>query len=744
MKPSNIPLSPQDPLAETGRSFGVSAREYAAIVTSRWRLIAVVTALTVALGLLHFYLTPRLYRAQTLLQIEQRSPLSVGREANPYLQAYLTQKYYPTQYRLLRSRDLAERVVKRLNLNDDPRFAARPGGNTDPASDELALARFASRILGGLSIKPVPGTELVSVEYVASDPNLAIEVINTLAQEYINWNLENRSLEVDKTSQFLQTELQALRQEIADKEKQLEEYSRRSDIVTLDPSSNLTLQRLERLNADLITAQGARREKQAGLRELEALPRASVADEEANGLVSAMRRDQLKRQSEYDSKLQVYKPDWPEMVELKAAIDEGERAINREIEKQYGEARRRREAEYQTALRQERGLESEIARVKSQALDLNSVSVEFNSLKMEIGARRDRQDTLLQELATADMSARMFQQRESNIRVVESALIPSKPFRPSLRLDLATGLTAGVALGIALALLLHFLDRTVKTPEELERLLGLPLLGVIPDANDKGRSYASYGYGRTRRKTAEVPDKSQERNIELVPALHPRLAISESYRSLRTALLLSSAEQLNVISVTSAESGEGKTSTAANLGVVMAQLGKRVLIVDADLRKPRLFKVFGVSNRTGLVHYLTGSASAESLCLPTSEKDLFLCPAGPHPPNPSELLASDRMDSFLEFAASAFDFVIVDSPPVLAVTDAVLIGGKCQGTALCFRANTVERSSVQACKHRLGLSEIRVLGAILNRYSPSRVGYGARYDYYYDAYGEESKSSSAA
>ena len=576
MKHSNILLAPEDPLREPAHQFGNSVREYFAVVVQRWRLIATICALAVGAGLLHFYLTPPLYRAQTVLQIKQRSPLALGGEPNPYLEAYLTQKYYPTQYRLLRSRGLAERVVRSMTLNDNPLFGSEANAAQD-GDDDVALARLARRLLAGLVIKPVTGTELVTIDYIAPDAVLAAEVTNTLAQEFISWNLEDRSHEVDKTSRFLQTELQGLRREIVEKEKQLEDYSRQSDIVTLDPASNLTLQRLERLNFDLIAAQASRREKQASLRELEALPRASVADKEAEGLIADLQKEQRLRQSEYDTRLQIYKPDWPEMVELKAAIDEGERAINREIEKHYGEARRRGQAEYQTAVRQQSSLEDEIARVKSEALDLSSVSIEFNNLKMEISARRDRQDNLLKELATADMSARMFGERESNIKVIERALVPSGPFRPSLRLDLASGISAGATLGIALALLLHFMDRTVKSPSELEQLLGSPLLSIIPDVRERGRNYGTTATVEARRKSAESGDK-QLSQIELVPSLHPRLAVSESYRSLRTALLLSSAEELKVITITSAESGEGKTATAANLGVVMAQLGKRVLV----------------------------------------------------------------------------------------------------------------------------------------------------------------------
>lgn len=743
MNEGQVLLSPPD-AGQREQGPGAAVREYLQLVLSRWRLVVVATVLGAALGTIHFFVTPPHYRAETLLQIEQRSPLALSDDSNPYLEAWLTQKYYPTQYRLLQSRGFAERVIQRLNLGpelglDSPGFEQ----NQPETSDATVLANLARRLLSQIKVSPIQGTELVTLSYIASDPEQAAEIVNAFAQEYISWNIENRSVLIDKTSRFLETELQDLKVALQKKEAQLEEYSRRSDIVTLDPDSNPTLQRLANLNRELLTARSDQREKEARVKDVSQLPRERVADEESKGLLSELRREQLRKESEYEAKLKVYKPEFPAMVELRAAIEDGERAYQRAVDKHYKEAESRYKAEAQAARNQTRRLESEIEAVKSEAIDLGSVSIEYNNLQLELGELHERQENLLEQLSRTSMSARMFGQSESNVRVVEQALVPSGSFRPSLRLDLTIGVGGGLVFGIGLVLLLHILDRTVKTPEELEKILQFPLLGVIPDVSEKSKGYGLrgyYGYRRQSNQTSSDPIK----HIELLPARHPRQAVSEAYRSLRTALLLSSAEELKVISITSAESSEGKTATAVNLAVVLAQLGKRVLIVDADMRKPRMFKVFKVSNRAGLVNFLTGNVSQGTLALPTEVENLYLCPAGPHPPNPSELLASERMREFLELAKNSYDFVILDTPPVLAVTDAVLLGAMSDGTVLCFRSNKVLREDVQACRNRLLMSDVRVLGAVLNRYAPHRSGaYGGKY-YRYESYGEDVPSSSAA
>jgi capsular exopolysaccharide synthesis family protein len=714
--------------------------QYVDLLRARWPVVAVTCLITLALGALHYVLTPKQYRATTTLQIEQRTSLPLESQ-NPWLAAWASAKYYPTQYRLLRSRGLAKRVVSDLGLDENPDFnprrAALSPGEPSAAGDQAELARLAERLRSGISVDPVQGTELVNLSYVSSDPRLAATIANGIVQTFIDWGIETRSVRVGRTSQFIDSEIESLRQEIRTAEEKLQELNRSSDTVTLDPGTNLTLQRLEKLNTDLAAAQKDRIDAEAKYNELEPGRKESIAAESSD-LVREMRRDLLRKENEYETKLQVYKPDWPDMVELKAGIEEQRRTMEREVDRAFDEARNLRRSEAQSARSRERRLLAEIANLKSDALDMSQAEVEYNYLSREIAARRGLLDELLKEQSETGMSARLSDERESNIRIVDEALVPTSPFRPSLRLDLLLGLAAGLGLGVGLVLATHFLDRTVKTPEELERLLGLAVLGVVPDVSMRGGVYgASYGIGGGRSSRTRSGDPTAPSRIELLPAVEPRLAVSEAYRSLRTALLLSSADELRTVTVTSAQSGEGKTATAANLAVVLAQLGKKTLLVDADLRKPRMHKIFDVPNRVGLVNNLTEGTGTEALFVPTRESNLVLCPAGPHPPNPAELLASERMRQFLEGTRRTFDFVVVDTPPVLAVTDAALVGSLVDGVVLCFRAHEVLRADIQSCRDRLQLADVKILGAVLNRYRPSRSGaYGRRYDYY-RAYSEE-------
>jgi capsular exopolysaccharide synthesis family protein len=321
-------------------------------------------------------------------------------------------------------------------------------------------------------------------------------------------------------------------------------------------------------------------------------------------------------------------------------------------------------------------------------------------------------------------------------------------------------------LGVGGAVLIEFLDRTIKSPDEVERRLGVPTLAVIQDLSEAGKTYgySSYGYGYgsggaeadkprvrpTRTAPASLVEKKKGQasppgQIELVPHERPRTLISESYRSLRTALQLSTARELKAVAVTSAVAGEGKTATAANLAVVLAQLGRQVLIVDCDLRKPRQHQVFQVSNRVGLVNQLTGSAEPE-VFLPTAVPNLWVTPSGPIPPNPSELLASDRMRDWLKSVRARFDFVVLDTPPALAVTDATIVGMLVDGVVLTLRSGKVTREEARLCRDRLRQTGIKILGAVLNRYRSLQAGLGKRYRYYesYGAEESEPKAGSAA
>lgn len=744
--------------------------EYLAMVRRHWKLAVSTCLVGLSAASIHFAVTPKQYLASANLLIERRSLTPIASGQNPWLENYWNLEYYPTQYELLQSRGLAERVVKKLDLMEDPQFNPGAGGTDGTPGptaedDEAVLGGLANQLRGGLSVDPLRGTQLVRISYRSSSPEFAAKAVNAFAESFIDMGVEDRFVTAGKASSFLASEIISLKEEIQDKESQLQAFSRRTDIVTLDSGSNVTLDRLEGLNTSFVNAKRERIEKEAAFHQVGASPRDAVADSLGGGVLTELRKEQFDLEREYETKGRIYKPGFPEMAALKARLEEGRRNLDRVIDEKVTQARSAAQAAYQSAQRQEQALAAEIAKLKSEAMDESSAAVEYTNLKAEVSSLRDLMDDLLQKQSETEVALRLQDTRETNVRIVDHALVPGGPFRPSLRKDLTYGLLLGLLAGLGVALLIEFLDRTIKTPEELERRLGLPTLAVIHDIHEAGKAYGyggyGYGYGasgdtgtRVRpTKTAKGAWLEKRRGqavatgqIELVPHDQPRTLVSEAYRSLRTALSLSSARELRVVAVTSAMAGEGKTATSANLAVVLSQLDRPVLLVDCDLRKPRLHQVFKVSNRFGLVSFLTGQAAApEAVIVPTGVKNLWLTPSGPIPPNPSELLTSERMREWLKVVRQRFEFVVLDTPPALAVTDATIVGLLADGVVLTMRCGKVTREEARLCRDRLRQAGIKILGSVLNRYRSQRPGVrGYRYYESYAAEQGESRAGSAA
>jgi polysaccharide biosynthesis transport protein len=770
--PRPEPFDDDPELAVSEPESELDIAEYLGMVRRHWKLAAVTCLVGLAAGSIHYAVTPKEYMATAVLQIERRNLTPLGSAQNPWLENYWNMEFYPTQYELLQSRGLAEKVVRNLELMEDPQFnpgaaAGRDGGSAATAEDDEAmLGALADGLRGGLSVEPVRNTQLVRLSYRSSSPDRAAKVANAFAEAFIDMGVEDRYTTAGKASSFLASQIETLKAEIQDREAQLQAFNRRSDIVTLEPGSNPVLQRLETLNVGYMESKKYRIEKESAYNELLASPREAVADSLSAGLVSDMRADLLRLEREYETKLKTYKPEFPDMVALKAQIETQRKNLAKLVEETFDKARNTAQAAYQTAVRQEASLKGELEDLKSEAIDQSSAAVEYTNLRVEVETRRDLLDELLRKQSETEVAVRLQDTRESNVRIIDQALLPGGPFRPSLRKDLTYGLLLGLLAGFATAFLIEFLDRTVKSAEEVERRLGLPALAVIHDINEAGKTYgySSYGYGaevegaapaeagarvrpaRAAKKAAWLEKKAASpaaaSQIELVPHDRPRTLVSEAYRSLRTALLLSSARELKIVAVTSAMAGEGKTATAANLAVVLAQLGRKVLLVDCDLRKPRLHQVFRVSNRFGLVNQLTSNADPESVFLPTEVPNLWMTPSGPIPPNPSELLSSDRMRDWLKTARATFDYVVVDTPPALAVTDATIVGMLADGVVLTLRSGKVTRDEARHCRDRLRKAGIKLLGAVLNRHRPLQGSLGKRYAYY-ESYGLEQSTPKA-
>jgi polysaccharide biosynthesis transport protein len=725
--------------------------QYLRVLRRRWPLIAVVTALALIAFGLRYSMTPKQYRATAQIQIERGGLANLAGSTNPlsaWVENYWNFEYYPTQYRLLQSRGVAEIVVENLrlaeNMDFNPGRASRDDAPT-AAADRAALARLAGKVLSGLEVEPISNTQLVEVSYVSPDPRLARDIANGVVEAFIQWKTQTRSRTVQQASSFLQEQIDALKTEIEEKDRRLRELGRSANIVTTQQGSNQTLERLEVLNQDYVQAVAERIDKEARYSELSSSPRETVADTLSGGLVGNLRSEQLRLEREYATNLNKFQPGWPAMVELKSKIDKGREHLDSVITETVDQALQGARAEYQTALRKERALLSELERLQEQDIADGPATLSYSNLQIELATRRQLLDELLGKQSETMVVSQLQTEDASNVRWVDTAVLPGGPFRPNLRRELTLGLLAGLVLGIGLVFLLEFLDRTVKSSEQVESLLQLPTLAVIPDLDSPGYGYG-YGYGagqsgrskggvrRAFRRRAKGSD-TEDLSIELLPYLRPRLAPSEAYRSLRTALLLSTADEMRSIVVTSAESGEGKTTTSTNLAVVMAQLGRRVLLVDADLRKPRLHEVFQVSNRVGLVNCLTAHIDLPDALTPTSVPDLTLLTSGPTPPNPAELLASERMHDLLDEMAKQFDFIVLDTPPVLAVTDSTVLGNLSGHVLLTLASGRTRREEARACLAKMKHSGAKVLGVVLNRFRPTGSRQ-SRYYAHYEAYGK--------
>jgi polysaccharide biosynthesis transport protein len=706
--------------------------EYWAVVVKRRRLIGICVALALLIGAAVSILSPPSYRATTVLDIEKDKASPVDISSAPQMSNY-DPEFLPTQTRLMRSREVAERAVRRLSLVDNIDFnPPRKGIFTFGSSKDTAgaskdvVTRTATNVQAGIEIAPVRGTNLVELSYVAHSPKVAADVANAIADAYIDWNLEAKYQVVGQASQFLTAQIEQLKTEIDAKEQQLQQYSRQKDIVSVDPQSNSTLQNLETLNKDYAGAVTDRVAKEARYHEVSTARPDAIADTLSNGLVSQLRNDQAKMEREYAEKLNLYKPEWPAMQQLKAQIDKGRQHLDSVIQETVSKAREVARSDYLTAMRREESLKSVLQGQKNEAMALNTNAVEYNNLKVEVETKRALYDTLLKRNAETQVTSRLRGERLSNVRVVDRALTPHVRYRPSYRNNAMTSLFFGAGIGILFAFFLEYLDRSLRTPEQVERILQLPSLGIIPAVGSAGKRYG-YGYGSRNKKTSGSGEKVA---IELLPHHQPRSTVAEAYRAFRTALLLSRAGGVRTIAIASSLPAEGKTSTALNLAVVLAQLGKRVVLIDADLHKPRLHEILRVSNRVGLVSILAEGATPTDVIHQTSIPNVFLIPSGPNSPNPSGLLSSPALGRLLEFTAMNFDFVILDTPPVSPVADALLLGHEVDGVVLTVRGGRTTREHVMRVRDKLVRSNVRILGVLINNLEEQSSVYGKYYDYY--------------
>jgi capsular exopolysaccharide synthesis family protein len=738
IRPAVEPLTPQPSLPQPIEEVHILDR--LAAVFRHIRLVASVFAVVLAIGLVHSYSTvPRYLAKATILIQDERSTSVTNLSANDRTYWEDPEPYFNTQYQILRGRGLGRRVVGKLDLvhhpvpsgpesglfatfgaarsklsawiraktSSSPATAApqEPPSRDETSEESAAVGAF----VGGIQVIPVKGTRLVDVTYDSTDPQFAAVAVNTLVQEYVEQNLDLRLRNIDTTLDWLGQQLSKQALKVEEAERAMADYRTEQNALSLDNRQNIVGARLNQLNDAVTKAKTARLEKQALHDQVRNLdpnsPNLDTFPVVAQSPVIQTLKGQLSSlESERAKNAERWGPNHPEMQKLNGSIENVRRQLQLETAKVVESIRN----EYRAALANEQSLAASLEDQKRQAMDLDRKSASYTVLEREAASEREVYNSLLQQ----EKELRVIRNsRANNIQIMDTAETPKGPYVPNRRKDILMSIVLGLALAVGLAFGIEYLDDTIKTPDDVTRRLRLPLLGLVPAVRGE----------RAPILARQVPHD-----------------FGEAFRSLRTSLVFTSrGDGPRLIGVTSTQPLEGKTTTACNLAMVLAYGGARVLLIDADMRRPGLHRTMGIENQAGLSHVLTGQARVRDVVRRTHDPNLLVMTAGRTPPNPSELLASTRMRQLLQNLASGpFDWVIVDTPPVLAVTDAVILSAHLSGLAFVVGAEMTRRAHVDRAIETLQTGQPRIIGVVLNRvdFDRNKYYYSRYYGYQYKSY----------
>lgn len=687
------------------------------LLRRRWTVLTAALVLTTLAAIISFQM-PEIYQAVTRIEVEAETPniqsLNVLDRTLP-----TDETFVETQAEIIRTDQLVWRTIQQLRLGENPAFMRSidvPQGNSAEAR-ALLQTRLIRAFYDALEVDLVRHTRLVNVKFESPDPELAARALNTHVANYIEYNFRKKYDATRQTSGWMEQQLDELKSKVERSQQALVDYERKNSIVNISEKQSVAEQRLADLSRDFTKAQSDRLEKES-LYDLVRANERQVAFLAQNELLQRLEEKHADLKTQYVDALGQYGPNFPKVVRLGDQVNEIQSLIDRERSRVVSRTRN----EYEAARGRETLLAEALAKEKSAVGNLNQLLIQHNILKREFETNQQLYESLLQRLKDATVSAGL---RATNIHVVDPALPPSIPARPKKALNIVIGLVLGLALGIALAFIQEGLDTSVKSAEDVERLTALPTLAVIPAASTNGMRSAWL-------KRTNGSKASTNGHAELTVLNQPTSHVAECYRALRTAVLLSMAPHPpRALLITSAQPSEGKTCTALNLTFALAQRGARVLIIDADLRRPGIAPPLGLPTEKGLSGVLTGAHSLEeSIYQHELLPNLWVLPAGPCPPNPAELLSSPFMGDLLRQLRERFDHLVVDSPPSLLVTDATVLSSIVDATILVAQPGSTTRSALARVHRILESAGTRVMGVVLNRVTPQNTNY---HDYgYYD------------
>jgi capsular exopolysaccharide synthesis family protein len=740
----------------------LNLRDYWRVIVKHRRLITIIFLIVVTAVAIYSLTMIPVYRATTQILIERANPNVLSMEEmlaiNPQ-----GQDFYQTQYKIIESRALAWDVITRLNLAAHPAFKApetepgvfsyikelkdamkggikdllslvrptRPDVKEDQYGGAMALSpdmastedlALIEAFLGNLEVEPIRNSRLVNISFDSTYPELSARVVNTLVKAYIDWNLGLRLKSQQAASSFLDDQVKAAKLKLAAAELALQQYREKYGVAIIASQSgkdseygqNLSRQKLLTISKQLLEAKNKRIEAEIKYKNALNLSKNPLTAETipeviTSPVITSMKEHEVELLREKSEKSQKFGPRHPMMVALNDEIEKLKTQRYQEIKNIVSSLK----ASYEIALNQERSLQEALGVSQDETISRDKIAIQYQVLQQEADSSRQLYDMLLKRFKEANVFE---ENRTINIHVIDAAVVPEFPVKPKLKLNLLLALIVGLFMGGGAAFLIEYLDNTIKNPEDLERYFQLPYLGPVPHFDMKN------------------PDTAQP---ELIVANDPKASASEAYRGIRTGILFSTPDQSPVtILVTSAGAGEGKTMTCANLAIAMAQAGTKVVIIDCDMRKPRLHRTLGIKKEQGLSSILVGESQWRDMMVPTNIPNLDFIPAGPISPNPAELVGSERMRTLIKELSEEYSRVIIDSSPITAVTDPVILSRIVDGVVLVIRAGETSRDVIANAIRQLNDVQAHILGSVLNNVDIGKDGYYYyQYNYYY--YGEE-------
>lgn len=704
---------------------GFDFRYLLAKVRSNILLIGAIIVIAIGVAMVMTMLeTPR-YTAATSVQINDQADQVIGEQDSNQQESasWDTDRFLQTQIEVFRSRGLALRVGQKLKLWDNKRFfAAHESEPPAPGTPEnMQREVVLGMLMGNMSIDLPRETRIARITYNSTDPVISAQVANAFASEFIQANLQRKFDSSAYARSFVADQLAEAKTRLEESERALNGYARQAGLIrtregvsddgkSAGGGTSVTTSSLIQLNAATNEARAERIAAEGRWKAINSAPLLSTKEVLANPTVAALMSQRADLQAQLKQERAKHLDDYPSVVQLRARVNE----INSQLQTIAAGVKQSIRGDYDAALSAEQQLQQQVERLKGETLTEQDQSVQYNLLAREADTNRTIFDGLLQRYKELNAAAGI---SASNISIIDVAEAPLGPSSPDLFRNIFIALIIGVLLAAAIVFLKEQFDDSVRVPEDVEQKLHLPLLGVIPKAG------------------GEDPE---------IALADPKSPVSEAYNSLRGSLLYSTTSGLpQVMLVTSAQPSEGKTTTSWAIAMGFARMGKRVVLIDADLRRPSLHRRIDFANKTGMSSLLTSADPVETVLQPSQLANLSLIPSGPIPPSPTELLSSNRMQAVLDELAEKFDVVVVDSPPILGLADAPLMSALVDGVVFVVESDRGRRGTMKAAMRRLRAMRPIMLGAVLTKFDASNVGnrYSEYYGYEYYQYRTEEKSA---